>query len=67
MELGFEFMGGSGATYSIGASFETGLRHSVSETTSISHTEERTTTCTAENKEGAGLWQWIVMTEDGSI
>ena len=67
MELGFEFMNGLGTTFSIGASFETGLRNSVSETTSISHSEERTTTCTAENKEGAGFWQWIVRTEDGSI
>jgi hypothetical protein len=67
MELGFEFMGGSGATYSIGASYEKLLRRSVTETSTISSIRERSTTCTAKDKEGTGLWQWIVRTEDGEI
>ena len=40
------------------------MAHDVQATFGIDYGIENETTCTAEDKEGAGLYQWVVATQD---
>ena len=63
MEAGFKFMGSSGSV-SVEASVAKTLTRDVQSTYGVDYGIENHTTCTAEGKEGAGLYQWIVSSDD---
>lgn len=68
MTLGLEYEGVGGAEYGIEQSYAAMIRNDVEHSYTQSDTETIETTCTVPAGEsGAGLWQWVVSTEDGSI
>ena len=63
MKAGFSFMGASGSV-SVEASVSRSLTHDVQSTYGVDYGIANHTTCTTKDKEGAGLYQWIVSTDD---
>jgi len=66
MELGIEY-GWASASTSIEASYSESLTHDVQSTYGLDYSVDSVTTCTTTtDKEGAGLFQWIISTSDYS-
>lgn len=63
MEAGIEFFG-NGSKITMGYEVTTTVAMDVQSTYGVDYGIENHTTCTAEGKEGAGLYQWVVSTGD---
>lgn len=63
MNLGFKFKGISGGT-SVSRTHRHTLTRDVQSTYGVEYGLSNTTNCTTNDKEGAGIYQWIVSTED---
>ena len=63
MELGISYGVASG-TASVEASYSHSLTQDVQATYGVDYGISNSTTCTTEDKKGAGLYQWIVSTGD---
>ena len=63
MEASLEFLGSGGKT-TLKSSYSKTVSRDVQSTYSVDFAIENHTDCTADGKEGAGLYQWVVSTED---
>ena len=59
MSTGFSFFGNE-ASASLEANVSAGLQQDTMSTFGSDYGVENTTTCTSENNDGAGLYQWVV-------
>ena len=63
MEAGFSY-GPFGAEASVSTTVAAGLATDVETTYGVDYGIENTTTCSATEKAGAGLYQWVVVGDD---
>ena len=63
MKLGFSYGGVTGGS-SVSATYSHTLTQDVQSTYGVDYAISNTTTCSTDNKKGAGLYQWIVSTGD---